>query len=123
MGDTPPAEIGWFMTRVFGRKRPALQVIRFPLTEAVVDATRAGMGVAILSEWIAGPYVESGGLVAKRFSTEPLRRPWRITFAPQVAEVAHRLAGAIQGTAPRGHPTNSAPPARLRLESSRAGRP
>jgi LysR family transcriptional regulator for metE and metH len=99
-GETPPAETGWFMSRVFGKRRPKLDFIRFPLTEAIIDATRAGMGIAVLSEWIASAYLDSGGLVVKRFAARPLRRPWRIAFRPDAAELARRLASVLDSSAP-----------------------
>ncbi len=102
--NTPPAEAEWFLGRVFGKRRPRLQFLRLPLTEAIVDAARAGMGVAVLSEWIASAYLGHGDLVAKRFADDPLRRPWRIAFRPETADAATRLAGALEGTAPRVYP-------------------
>jgi LysR family transcriptional regulator for metE and metH len=100
-GNTPAGEQAWFMRRVFGRARPALEFLRLPLTEAIVDAARAGLGVAVLSEWIASSYVAAGGLVVKRLASEPLRRPWRMAYRREAAEVARQLAAAIQGEAPR----------------------
>jgi LysR family transcriptional regulator for metE and metH len=57
--------------------------------------------VAVLSEWIASSYLGAGDLLAKRFGAEPLRRPWRIAFRPSAADAATRLAGALEGLAPR----------------------
>jgi len=101
---TPDAEARWFSTRVFGRSKPKLEHLRFPLTEAIVDATRAGMGVAILSEWIASPYLESGDLVVKRLRGRALRRPWRMAFRPAVESAARRLAAALEHAPPRVYP-------------------
>jgi LysR family transcriptional regulator for metE and metH len=100
-GNTPDAEQAWFMRRVFGRTRPTLEFLRLPLTEAIVDAARAGLGIAVLSEWIASSYLAAGGLVVKRLASEPLRRPWRIAYRRDAADVARQLASAIQGVAPR----------------------
>jgi LysR family transcriptional regulator for metE and metH len=99
--NTPPAEAEWFMTRVFGRRRPKLDFLRLPLTEAIMDAARAGMGIAVMSEWIASGYLEAGDLVAKRFASEPLMRPWRIAFREYAGVAARRLASAIEGAAPK----------------------
>lgn len=99
--NTPPAEQQWFASRVFGRKKPKLKFSRFPLTEAIVDAARAGMGIAVLSEWIASVYLGSDDLVAKRLSTGPLRRPWRIAYRPEAARAADQLVAALEGSAPR----------------------
>ena len=98
---TPPAEAQWFYTRVFGRRIPKLRFLRFPLTEAIMDAARAGMGIAIMSEWIASSYLSSGDLVIKRLKNGPLLRPWRIAFRPEFAVPAGRLAQALGGSAPR----------------------
>jgi LysR family transcriptional regulator for metE and metH len=100
-GSTPPAEARWFTTRVFGRSRPKLHVMRLPLTEAIIDAARAGMGIAVLSEWVASGYLGGADLVVKRLVSGPLRRPWRIAFRPEATEVAQRLVVALEGSAPR----------------------
>lgn len=100
---TPPDEARWFLARVFGRARPKLEFVRFPLTEAIVDAARAGMGIAVLSEWMASGYLGSADLVVKRLSSGPLRRPWRIAFRPESSESARRLVAALEGSAPRLH--------------------
>ncbi len=96
---TPEPEIRWFSHAVFGKRMPSLERLKFPLTEATIDAARAGMGVAVLSEWIAKPYLD-GTIVAKRMR-KPLLRPWRIAFRPDFAEPARQLAVAIGGLAPR----------------------
>jgi LysR family transcriptional regulator, regulator for metE and metH len=98
---TPVAEARWLFSRVFGRARPRLSFLRFPLTEAIMDATRAGMGIAVMSEWIASGYVPGGDLLVKRFAKGPLCRPWRIAFRPPMAGVAKRLHAALSGAAPR----------------------
>jgi len=97
--NTPDPELRWFTHAVFGRRQPSVERLRFPLTEAIVDAARAGMGVAVLSEWIAQPYLDPT-LVAKRLR-KPLRRPWRIAYRPQAADRARQLATALTGLAPR----------------------
>jgi LysR family transcriptional regulator for metE and metH len=102
---TPPPEVRWFVARVFGKTRPSLAFVQFPLTEAIVDAARVGMGVAVLSEWIAEPFVKDGALVVKRLATGPLRRPWRIAFRPEARESALRLRRALAATAPRVPPS------------------
>lgn len=98
---TPAAEARWFFTTVFGKTKPKLSFLRFPLTEALIDAARAGMGVAILSEWIASTYVGGNDLVVKRFAGGSLRRPWRIAFRPESEGAARRLGSALAGAPPR----------------------
>lgn len=99
---TPRPESRWFTRTVFGDDPPKLSHVRFPLTEAIVDAARAGMGVAVLSAWIAAPYLEGDGLVARSLAGSSLRRRWRIAFRPEASEAAARLAVALAHAAPRG---------------------
>lgn len=102
---TPKPEAEWFNRAVFGRKHVSLTYLRLPLTEAIVDAARAGMGIAVLSEWIASPYLASADLVAKRLAGRPVRRPWRIAFRRDASEAALRLAAVLENAAPRAYPS------------------
>jgi len=98
---SPFAEEEWFMTRVFGRARPRLHYERFPLTEAIIDVARAGLGIAVLSEWIAGPHLGKGDLVTKRLDAGPLLRPWRFAWRKEIDDAARRVLSALAITAPR----------------------
>jgi LysR family transcriptional regulator for metE and metH len=100
-GRAPPAERDWFLRALYGRKRPRLRFERLPLTEAILDVTRTGAGIAVLSEWIASPHLARGDLVAKRLSSGPLRRPWRIAYRREVGEAALRLIAALRATVPQ----------------------
>jgi len=102
---TPKPEAEWFNKAVFGRAWVKLEYLRLPLTEAIVDAARAGMGIAVLSEWIAAPYLEGSDVVAKRLAGRPVRRPWRIAFRRDASEAALRLASVLENAAPRVHPS------------------
>jgi LysR family transcriptional regulator for metE and metH len=116
-GNTPAAEAEWFVKRVFGKRRPKLEYLRFPLTEAIVDAAHAGMGIAVLSEWIASTYLGSGELVAQRLASDPLRRPWRIAFRPDAADIARRLASALEGAPPLVYAGSSGTEGRARART------
>lgn len=96
----PTPEVQWFVARVFGRGRLPDKFERFPLTEAVIEVARAGLGVAILSEWIAGPHLQRGDLVARRLATGPIQRPWRIAWRREAAGPARRLLAALKTAAP-----------------------
>jgi len=98
--NAPPAEVAWFLRSVFGRKRPKLRFQLFPLTEAIIDSARAGMGIAVLSEWMASGYLANGDLVSKRLSTGRLRRPWRIAYQRDSAQIAERLIEPLQASLP-----------------------
>lgn len=99
--NAPAAEARWFLASTFGRSVPKLTFLRFPLTEAIMDAARSGMGIAVLSEWMASGYLEAGELLIRRLAKGPLRRPWRIAYRREVAVAAERLAGVLAHSAPR----------------------
>jgi LysR family transcriptional regulator, regulator for metE and metH len=100
-GQSPQGEVRWFTTRVFGRTKPRLRVERFPLTEAIVDVARAGMGIAVLTEWIAQPHLASGDLVAKRLASGPILRPWRIAWRNEIGnDAALRVRAALEASVP-----------------------
>jgi LysR family transcriptional regulator, regulator for metE and metH len=97
---TPPAESQRFLQQVLGRRKLRLAIQRLPLTEAILDAARAGMGVAVLSEWIAGPHLARGDLVARRLTRGPLHRPWRLASRKEVGSLAVPLKHALEATVP-----------------------
>lgn len=105
---TPEPEARWFLAQVFGRKKRNIEHLRFPLTEAIVDAARAGMGIAVMSEWIASPYLEAGDLVLTRLRGRTLRRPWRIAFRREMEDGARRLGAILASAAPRAYPSRRA---------------
>ena len=100
---TPSAETRWFMRRVFGQARAdkRMRFERLPLTEAILDMTRAGMGVSVMSAWIAGPHLQSGELVARRLRKGPLQRPWRIAYRPEHEQAVRLLVPILQAACPR----------------------
>lgn len=100
---TPDAERRWFLRRVFGQAHAQrrLRFERLPLTEAVLDMTRAGMGIAVMSAWIAGPHLQSGELVARRLRKGPLQRPWRIAYRREHEQAVRLLVPILQAACPR----------------------
>jgi LysR family transcriptional regulator for metE and metH len=104
-----PAESSWLLAEVFGRSVPQLSFIKLPLTEAILDVARAGMGIAVLSEWVASAQLGTD-LVALRLATGPILRPWRIAYRPAFAEHARVLAQALEGSPPRLYAARRARP-------------
>lgn len=100
--NVPPATAKAFLGHVFGPRPPATLRFQFlPLTEAILDLARAGMGVAVMSDWIAGPHLGKGDLVTRRLATGPMRRPWRIAWRPEARDAAERLHGVVGTFTPR----------------------
>lgn len=53
------------------------------LTEAIVELVRAGLGVSVLAEWAAQPYLSDGRIVAKRITRAGWRRTWNAVTWPK----------------------------------------
>lgn len=86
----------WFLEALFGRKRPRLTVSWVPLTEAIADMTRAGMGIGILTEWVARPHLDAGGLVPLRVRGKKLERPWSLAWRRELGDLGALLAEALR---------------------------
>jgi len=98
---TPAAEHTAFMRRLFGRKRPKkLRFERLPLTDTILEAARGGLGIAVMSEWIASPHL-GDDLVALRLDTGPMRRPWRLAYRDELGPIALSLHQALTSAQPR----------------------
>ena len=50
------------------------------LTEAMIELVKAGVGVAVLAEWAAAPYVRSGAVVALPLTRRGVERCWSAAF-------------------------------------------
>lgn len=99
--EAPRAEQRWFMRAAFGQRKARLDFERLPLTEAVIDFVRAGMGIGVLSHWIATPHLASGELRVLRLQGGRLERAWRLAYRRSVADAAVRLQSALAASAPR----------------------
>ncbi|HEX6706795.1 MAG TPA: LysR family transcriptional regulator [Albitalea sp.] len=113
----PTRDMAWFHRPLAAPREPPLHYEVLPLTEAVIDFARAGMGIGVLSEWVAEPHLRRGDLVARRLASGPLRRPWRLVWRKEVEEAALRLWRVLEKAAPR---IGSLPQVRARRDPMRA---
>jgi LysR family transcriptional regulator, regulator for metE and metH len=100
-GRLPTRDMGWFNKPLAAPRAPPLTYRLLPLTEAIVDFARAGMGIGVLSEWVAEPHLRRGDVVARRLASGPLRRPWRLVWRKEAEEAALRLWQVLQKAPPR----------------------
>ncbi len=63
-------------TALFPRGGGFRSVSLLPLTEAIVEMVRAGLGVSILPAWGIGPSVQRGDIATVRLNERGLRRKW-----------------------------------------------
>jgi len=99
----PSRDAQWFpkTTLVGKRGERALRFQEVPLTEAIVDFARAGLGVGVLSEWVAEPHLQRREVVARRLASGPILRPWRLVWRKEVEEAALQLFAALEKARPR----------------------
>ncbi len=90
-----------FVEQVCGTGKVRLNVQRFHITEAIVEFARAGLGIAVLSEWTALGYVRTNcGLNVLRLDSGPLLRNWRLAYNPTTAPVISHIHEAILASKP-----------------------
>jgi LysR family transcriptional regulator, regulator for metE and metH len=107
----PSRNTEWFPQEIFAGKRGdrTLHFQEVPLTEAIVDFARAGLGIGVLSEWVAEPHLQRREVVARRLASGPILRPWRLVWRKEVDQAALQLFAALEKVRPRAM---SLPPAR-----------
>ena len=74
MYNIPDEESSNFMM-IFKNRRPP-KVYKITLTEAILEMVKAGMGVAVLPNWVVRPYLQSGQLTAVGITETRIRRTW-----------------------------------------------
>jgi LysR family transcriptional regulator for metE and metH len=97
----PTRDMAWYHKPLAATREAPLHYQVLPLTEAVVDFARAGMGIGVLSEWVAEPHLKRGDVVAKRLASGPLRRPWRLVWRKEAEDAALQLWQVLEKAAPR----------------------
>ncbi|RRB04654.1 LysR family transcriptional regulator [Larkinella rosea] len=60
---------------LYKNSRPQ-RLYKMTLTEAILEMVKAGMGVAVLPNWIVRPYLKSGELAAVSLTRQRLLRTW-----------------------------------------------
>jgi LysR family transcriptional regulator for metE and metH len=61
-------------------------VQRVPLTDALVELVKAGLGVGLVSRWAVAPYAARGEIVTRRFTRGGLPERWVAAYRSDAAE-------------------------------------
>lgn len=94
-------------THIFQRVlRPAgvipVRISAIPLTEAIIQTVRAGIGVSVIARWLAAPEIEAGQLVAVRVTQRGLKRTWYATTMSHRAD-APAIVGLVRALKDNGY--------------------
>jgi LysR family transcriptional regulator for metE and metH len=102
------------------------RVSKLPLTEALLEAVKAGLGVSVMARWAVRPEVDAGNLVAIPLGSGGLRRAWyaatlrRQASSPLLsALVAQLTADALGATEACADPCGAGKPTEVGATSSR----
>lgn len=101
-----PREESHFVTRVLQPAGVVPAVVEsVQLTEALIEMVKAGLGVAVLSEWAVEPHVRSGSLVALRLTPDGFRKHWCAVMPKHLdgAEYIDEFLRLIVDKAPARH--------------------
>lgn len=74
MYNIPDEDSSNFMM-LFKNRRPP-KVYKITLTEAILEMVKAGLGVAVLPNWVVRPYLQSGQLAAVWITEKRVLRTW-----------------------------------------------
>jgi LysR family transcriptional regulator, regulator for metE and metH len=89
------------------------RVEEVPLTEAMTEMVRAGLGVAVLARWAVQPLLDRGVLVGRPLTARGLRRQWSAVTPKDLARADH-VREFIDLLAKHA-PTASSRPVRLKV--------
>lgn len=87
---------------LFKHRRPP-RVYKITLTEAILEMVKAGLGVAVLPNWVVRPYIQSGQLRTVRVSKKGIQRIWYAAtlknrqVPPYITAFIEQLAGYMKG--------------------------
>jgi LysR family transcriptional regulator for metE and metH len=64
-------------------------VQQVPLTEAIIELAKAGLGIAVLARWAVAPHVRAGALTAAPLTRRGYRRRWSAVTLRDTAAVGY----------------------------------
>lgn len=51
-------------------------IIKLPMTEAIINMVKSGLGISVMVRWAAAPYLDSPDLIPLRLTRKGIRRTW-----------------------------------------------
>jgi LysR family transcriptional regulator for metE and metH len=100
--DVPPDHLDLFCRVLRPARVHPRKVQRVPLTEAILEMVKAGIGVAVHPRWIAAPDLEAGRLRAVRITRGGMKRTWSLAARWPGPPLLHAFARDLAGYGCRG---------------------
>jgi len=101
-----PATLEQLGRRLFPEGGAFRQVVYVPLTEAIVEFVRAGLGISLLAGWSVARLVRAGEVVTARLTKRGLKRSWSGFYdrsspiRPAIETLLDQLRAEPPGTSP-----------------------
>jgi LysR family transcriptional regulator for metE and metH len=66
-------------------------ISRVPLTEAIIDMVRAGLGVSVLAKWAVSPHLRAGSVCGRPITNSGLYREWHVAMRRSASQRPHQV--------------------------------
>jgi LysR family transcriptional regulator for metE and metH len=86
--DTPRSDVERLRDIAAAEHAPLPRVEKIPLTDALVEMVKAGLGLGLVSQWAVAPFVARGEIVTRRFTAAGLPERWVAVYR---RDASHRL--------------------------------
>jgi LysR family transcriptional regulator for metE and metH len=101
--DGSPQDAERLRERLAAERAPMPKIQLIPLTDAIVELVRAGLGIGLVSRWAVAPHEASGQIVTRRFTKAGMKERWSAVYNRRDAEprlVLARFAELLRATPP-----------------------
>jgi LysR family transcriptional regulator for metE and metH len=78
--DAPRSDVERLRELIATERASMPRVVLVPLTDALVELVKAGLGVAVVSRWAVAPWAARGDIVTRRLTREGLRETWSAVY-------------------------------------------
>ncbi|WP_437957331.1 LysR family transcriptional regulator [Sorangium sp. So ce119] len=83
--DAPRSDVERLRELIASERAPMPLATSVPLTDALVDLVKAGLGVGLVSRWAVAPSIARGEVVARRFTRDGLPERWTAVYRADAA--------------------------------------
>jgi LysR family transcriptional regulator, regulator for metE and metH len=89
--DFPFEETSLFKRLFKPNKLVPKNVWRVPLTEAIIDMVKAGLGVSVLARWAVAPHLLTRSVCSRPITSAGLHREWHVAMRRTGSKRAHQV--------------------------------
>lgn len=82
--EAPRSDVDRLRELIAAERATLPRVVPIPLTDAMVELVKAGLGVAIVSRWAVAPWESRGEIVTRRFTRAGLAESWSAVYRRDV---------------------------------------